>query len=339
MTLLQRLLPALILAWVPWAAQAQNAPQIWLVGPDQPLHQPSDAARVAHDGDTVRIEPGEYFDCAGWSQNRLTIEGTGPGVVITDKTCQGKALFVTRGQSTHIRNITFTRARVPDGNGAGIRAEGRDLTVENSRFVNNEVAILAADAPGAEIKVTGSYFEDNGRCRGNRCLATIIANQLAVLTVARSEFVGDMGSDVIASRALKTELTDNRIVTAANAPLTHVVIAQGAVGILMERCTIDLARLSGSHQAVVFLGLSPFSAGQMRVADNQLVNRSPDSLLFVLNWTGGDIAFERNSLSGKFSDESSSGRWSHWVYYGLLDLRDTARHLVGSILRAAHLVK
>ena len=49
----------------------------------------------------------------------------GAKVVITDKACQGKALFVTVGEGITVRNLTLTRARVPDGNGAGIRGRVR----------------------------------------------------------------------------------------------------------------------------------------------------------------------------------------------------------------------
>ena len=64
------------------------------VGPDKLYTTPSAAAAKANDGDHIEIAPGSYFDCAVWRANDLVIEGTGPGVGITDKTCMGKALFV-----------------------------------------------------------------------------------------------------------------------------------------------------------------------------------------------------------------------------------------------------
>jgi pectate lyase len=63
--------------------------------------------------------------------------------VLTGKTCVGKGIFVIDGSDITVRNITFMRAAVPDRNGAGIRAEGRNLTVEKSRFIDNENGILA----------------------------------------------------------------------------------------------------------------------------------------------------------------------------------------------------
>ena len=121
------------------------------VGPDKPMKQPSEAAAAAADGDHILIAPGEYFDCAVWRANKLVIEGTGKpeDTVITDKTCNGKGLFLTDGEDITIRNLTLTRARVPDGNGAGIRMEAGNLTVEHVRFVNNQNGILTnADVKG-----------------------------------------------------------------------------------------------------------------------------------------------------------------------------------------------
>src|SRR5438067_1100163 len=65
-----------------------------MVGAGQTYAAPSDAARVALRVDTVHILAGTYFDCAVWSADDLTIEGVGLGTVLTDKICQGKAIFV-----------------------------------------------------------------------------------------------------------------------------------------------------------------------------------------------------------------------------------------------------
>ena len=103
------------------------------------------------------IEAGEYYDCAIWTASDLTIIGADPNVTITDTTCQGKALFVVRGDRSTVRNLTLARARVPDGNGAGIRLEGQGLTLERVRFVNNQVGLLAgALGSDAEVRISNS---------------------------------------------------------------------------------------------------------------------------------------------------------------------------------------
>src|SRR5450432_1552718 len=110
---------ALRLLAIGLSAAAPAYAKTLLVGADQELKMPSAAAAIARADDKIVIEPGEYFDCAIWHAKGLTIEGKGDGVVITDKACAGKALFVIEGDDITVRNITFTRARVPDGNGAG----------------------------------------------------------------------------------------------------------------------------------------------------------------------------------------------------------------------------
>ena len=115
------------------------------VGPDKDYKQPSEAAAAARAGDRIAIAPGEYFDCAILRADKLVFEGVGDPdkVVMTDKVCGGKGLLITVGNGITIRNLTLARARVPDGNGAGIRNEAPDLTVEGVRFVNNQNGILS----------------------------------------------------------------------------------------------------------------------------------------------------------------------------------------------------
>src|SRR5690242_3309783 len=67
---------------------------VLMVGQGQVYDAPSQIVHVVRPGDTVKIAPGTYYDCTVWKTNNITIEGTGPGVVLTDKTCQGKAIFV-----------------------------------------------------------------------------------------------------------------------------------------------------------------------------------------------------------------------------------------------------
>src|SRR4051794_14100096 len=104
---------------VPYASPASSA--ALRVGPGQTYATPSAAVAAARDGDTVEILPGTYYDCAVVRQNKLTIQGAGPDAILTDTTCQGKALLVIDGSDVTVRGLTLQRARVPDGNGAGIR--------------------------------------------------------------------------------------------------------------------------------------------------------------------------------------------------------------------------
>ncbi len=126
------------------------------VGPDKPFQLPSAAAAQAQDGDLIRIAPGRYVDCAVWKANNLVITGTGraPDTVIADQSCGGKGLFLTDGTGITIRNLTLTGARVPSRNGAGIRMQANNLTVEGVRFIDNENGILVENN---RFRVDGDY--------------------------------------------------------------------------------------------------------------------------------------------------------------------------------------
>src|SRR4029077_7852204 len=157
-------------------AMASPSPAATLkVGANQTYKAPSAAAAVAKNGDHIEIDPGEYFDCAVWNADNLVIEGTGPGVVITDKTCIGKGLFVVEGKNTTVRNLTLTRARVPDMNGAGIRLDNGNLTVDNVKFIDNQSGIMGG-VPGTTVTIRNSEFDKNGTCQAGCAHGIYIEN-------------------------------------------------------------------------------------------------------------------------------------------------------------------
>lgn len=122
------------------------------VGPGKMYALPSAAIAAAVDGDTIRISTdGNYQnDIALNHKSNLTIEGVGSGraKIKTDGRVYGRKgiwVFAQGASNLTIKNIEFEGARLPDAdsaNGAGLRAEGRNLTVTNCRFFNNQDGIL-----------------------------------------------------------------------------------------------------------------------------------------------------------------------------------------------------
>lgn len=134
------------------------------VGPDYPLKRPSEAARLAKDGDTVVITAGEYpEDVAVWPQHRLTLRGIDgyAQLIANGKVAERKAIWVIQGNDIVVENIAFSGARSPHFNGAGIRFEGTGLTLRNCHFHDNEMGLLTGGNPFSTILIEGSEFNDN----------------------------------------------------------------------------------------------------------------------------------------------------------------------------------
>jgi hypothetical protein len=290
------------------------------VGPDQEFKVPSKAIAAATDGDVVEIAPvkGGYFDCAVLRANHLTVEGKGPDVVLTDKTCMGKAIFVTVGDDITIRNLTFTRARVPDGNGAGIRAEGSNLTVEKSRFINNENGILAANASNSVIRILDSEFTQNGRCQ-KACAHGIYVNQIALLHIEGTKFFDTREGHHIKSRAARTELIGDDIEDGPNGTSSYLVDISNGGTLIMENNVLEKGpHSSNARAAVVIEGAASLRQPmELAFANNTFFNDGGASTAFVLNW--GEVAprLEGNRLRGPVVLLSEDGLWLHRLREGL----------------------
>jgi hypothetical protein len=286
------------------------------VGPNQPFPGPSAAANAAQDGDIVLIEPGEYYDCAVWTHNHLVIAGTGPGVVITDTACQGKALFVITGDDTTIRGLTLARARVPDGNGAGIRQEGQGLTLERVRFVNNEVGLLAGAAGAGAIRISDCGFEGGGVGGGDRATFAVLVDAVSLLRIEGSSFKGVKGGQ-INSLAARTELSGNRIGTGTGERPEVAVVSAGG-HLVMEDNVLSIGPTAPRLAAAVLV------TGQdaPRLRGNRLLNATGRSAVLLLDWSGSDPVLEGNQVGAGDVALSTSGLWRHraaQLYHGTKD--------------------
>jgi nitrous oxidase accessory protein NosD len=300
----QAALAVSIVASTPVVLQAKQLD----VGPQLPLNAPSAAASIARPGDTIVIQPGEYFDCAVWTADRLSITAAAPGVTITDKTCEEKALFVVRGNDVTVRNITFARARVPDANGAGIRVEGRNLTVENSRFVNNETGILAADDRGSMITINNSEFYDNGKCDKD-CAHAIYVGRIGVLRITNSKFIKTKIGHSVKSRALRTELHNNVITDGVEGTSSYLVDIPNGGSLVMEGNELEKGPKSSNPSAAVVIGAEGVAQQtiELRITGNKFKNNQSRQTIFVRNLTATPAVLTGNSFSGKVEPLSGDG--------------------------------
>jgi hypothetical protein len=289
--------PALLAPCAPSSALAATLE----VGAGKPYPQPSAAAAAAHDGDHVVIAAGSYFDCAVWKANNLTIEGAGPdATVITDKTCMDKALFITDGNNITVRGLTLTRARVPDFNGAGIRAEGGNLTIQNVHFINNQDGLLAADEPGKTITISDSEFIHNGTCERSGCAHGVYVGNLGLLRVERTKFFETRQGHHIKSRANRTEVIGCDIADGANGTASYDVEIANGGAVLLRDNKIQKGPRSENHTAAVMIGSDGVAqpTPEILVEHNTFLVEGNYHSFLVDNLTATEATLIGNTLQG-----------------------------------------
>jgi hypothetical protein len=268
------------------------------VGPDQTYKAPSAAAAIAKNGDRIEIEPGQYFDCAVWNADNLVIEGTGPGVVITDKTCMGKGLFVIEGKDTTVRNLTLTRARVPDMNGAGIRLDNGNLTVDNVKFIDNQNGIMGG-APGTTVTIRNSEFDRNGTCEG-ACAHGIYVGNVDLLHVENSRFSNTRQAHSIKSRAKRTEVIGCTITDGPEGTSSYLIEVPNGGAVIASENTLEKGPKSENHNAAIAIGAEGVTqpTPEITITNNSLRNDGSYQTALVWNMTATPATLTGNKLSG-----------------------------------------
>lgn len=294
----------LLLAAAPAAARTLE------VGPGRQYRMPSEAAAAAADGDRIVVAPGEYFDCAVLRQDNLVIEGSGPagGAVMTDRICQGKAILVTTGTAITVRNLTLTRARAPDGNGAGIRSEGQSLVVERVRFIDNQNGILTGSPDGSTLLVRDSEFLRNGICMA-ACAHSLYAGHLALLRVERSRFFETRDGHHIKSRAERTEVVDCDIADGPQGTSSYLIDIPNGGSVMVRGNTLQKGPKSGNHTAAIMIGAEGVTqpTREILIEDNTLRNDGDFRTVFVDNVTATGAQLKGNRLSGPVTPLQGDG--------------------------------
>jgi hypothetical protein len=204
----------------------------------------ADAVRQASDGDTIAVLSGEYRgDVAVVHQRRLTIRGVGKRPVFTadGKHAQGKAILVVRNGEVLIENIEFRGARVPDGNGAGIRFERGRLHVRACAFFDNQNGLLTASFAGSELIIEDSEFAQAPPVAG-KLHHLLYVGRIDSLQVRGSRFHQGHVGHLLKSRARRTELAYNLLVDGAAGRASYEVDLPNGGDVLLVGNSLARAR-------------------------------------------------------------------------------------------------
>ena len=245
------------------------------------------AVQRARDGDTIEVPAGEYRgDVAVLEQKRLTIRGLAPRpVFIADgRHAQGKAILVVRDGDIRIENIEFRGARVPDGNGAGIRFEKGRLWVRRCAFFDNEMGLLTANFDDAELVIEDSEF-GQAPPTGGGLHHLLYVGRIASLKVSGSRFQQGYAGHLLKSRARSTELAYNLLVDGAGGRASYEVdLPNGGDALLIGNVIGQSA--SSENRVVVAYGAEghAWPASRLRMAHNTLLSDGAVPARFLRVW-------------------------------------------------------
>lgn len=269
------------------------------VGPGRDLKSPSDAARVARDGDVVEIDAGEYTDTAVWRQNDLWIRGVNgrPHLTAPAQVAEGKAIWVIKGRDVIVENVELSGARVPSRNGAGIRAEGRNLTVRASYFHRNEMGLLTNHNPESTITVEFSEFAANG-FEDERYHHNIYVGRVDHFVLRHSYSHGAIRGHLVKSRARRSEILYNRLEDGTAGTSSYELdLPQGGDALVLGNLIVQAA--TSQNRTVVSYAAEDANQWENRltVAFNTFYSWGSGSL-FISNRSTSDALVMNNVFGG-----------------------------------------
>jgi len=278
------------------------------VGAGQQFSTLAKAVAASHDGDVIAVQAGTYTNDFAAINTKITIEGVGglARFVASGNIPNGKAILVTNTDVT-IKDLAFSGAKVADGNGAGIRFQGGNLTIEDSLFENNQNGLLSGTVTNGTITIKDSEFSHNGV--GDGRTHNLYVGEIAKLTIDDSYFHDAVVGHEIKSRAHETTITDSRIAEGTNGTGSYSIdLPNGGKAVIANNVIEQGAR--SQNPAIIHFGGEggPYSGSSLSITGNTVVNDlSSPSASALLNQTSVKAYVANNAVFGLTSDNVAVG--------------------------------
>jgi hypothetical protein len=276
------------------------------VGQGQQYETIAQAVSSSKDGDVIQVQAGTYTNDFANINTDITLEGVGGMVkmVATGDIPNEKGILVTNGDVT-VSNFEFSGAQVSDGNGAGIRYEDGNLTVNNSYFHDNQNGLLANASDSGTITVTNSEFDHNGS--GDGYTHNLYVNDVAKLSISDSYFHDAVEGHEIKSRAEVTEISDSRIYDNDGTASYSVDLPNGGQATLTNN-TIQQGANSANPNIVAYGAEGDLhDNSSLTMTDNTIINDMEGRGAVLLNASNTEGTFEGNQVYGANEMVSGSG--------------------------------
>ncbi len=277
------------------------------VGAQRSVKTPSEASHLAKDGDVIEIDAGNYFgDVAVWTQNNLTLRAKNgrARLIAQGQSAESKGIWVVRGGKVNIKGFDFVGATVSDNNGAGIRFEKGDLSIDNCRFLDNENGILTGGDANSTLEISNSEFGNNGYGDGKS--HNLYVGAIRTLIVSGSYFHHAKSGHLLKSRASKNIIFYNRLTDEIGGTASYELeFPNGGLAYVVGN-VIQQSSLT-DNPIVISVGAEGYAVAGNRLylINNTLVDMRPRGGKFLRIKAGGDVVAINNLLVGNGKLESA----------------------------------
>ena len=314
------------------------------VGPGKTYSTISAAAAAATAGSVIEVDTGTYNDdVVVWRDDRVVVRGVGSGRahvhatktindVSGDDKNNGKGIFLVQADGMRIENVELSGAVVPDDNGAGIRNEGRDLTVCNGYFHDNQNGFLG-NATGT-LTFEYSTFAHNGTGDGFTHNVYVDGGDKLIFRYNYSHHANT--GHTLKTRAAENYVLYNRIMDEADGTSSYTVdVPNGGLTFLIGNLLQQGPDTDNS--AIVAYGAESLSSGRthaLYAVNNTVVNDRGSGTFFQVASGASVLRLVNNLLvgsgtvaSGKTADSQGNIQTSS---AGLVDQAGFDYHLTSA---------
>jgi hypothetical protein len=265
------------------------------------------AVAASLDGDVVEVAAGTYTNDFLEITTRITIEGVGGMVhiVATDPPSNGKAVLTTDTDVTLI-NIELSGAVVSDGNGAGIRYQGGNLTLDHVFIHDNQDGLLGAADPTGSITIKNSEFSNNGS--GTGATHNIYVGAIDTFSITDSYIHDAVVGHEIKSRAANNIIKNDRIANGPNGTASYEIDLPNGGNATIQN---NVIKKGPNAQNPFFISYgeegNTYGTATVSVASNTILNDARASTFFHDFIGENNITITGNNTFGLTSNQLYSG--------------------------------
>jgi Right handed beta helix region len=248
---------------------------------------------------------------AVWPQSDLTLVGTGRGALIMTRgeVAEDKAIWVITGDRVLVDNVELVGGRSSSYNGAGIRYEGKSITLIHCRIHDNEMGILTSNDPDSEVRIEGSEIYRNtvDYQRYGRLGHNIYIGRARRFSLRDSWVHSAVTGHEVKSRARDNMILYNRITDESGRASYLIDLSNGGQALIMGNL-LHKSLAAENRAAISFAAeANQRMPGQtLYVVYNTLVTDRPHTVL-VNNHSSGYVLVANNLVQGDATALSGGG--------------------------------